>query len=187
MKKHTRIIIATTAAFGMFLPLTACGAIQDKIEKKVVEEVGGKMVGGDVDIDTDEGAISITGDDGESMKLGGQTLPENWPADMPLPQGHELLQSVSMTDAEDGEVMTAIFIATGVTPDVAEQISQAMNSAGYAPTDQEPLKIEMSDMVSDMRTYESADYGVMVTISNMADEEGNVTISYYLAEPDNEE
>lgn len=187
MRKHTRIIIATTAAVGMFLPLTACGSIQDKIEKKVVEEIGGKMVGGDLDIDTDEGGFSITGDDGESMTLGSKTLPEDWPADMPLPQGAELLQSVSITDDEDGDIMTGIFTAPGETRAMAEQVSQAMTGAGYPPTDQEPIKGEMGDIVTDIRTYESAEFTVMVSISNMADEEGDVSISYYLGEPDYEE
>ncbi len=185
--KITRTLIATTAALGLLVPLSACGAIEDKIQEKVGEKVAGEILGGDVDVDTDGGSISIQGDDGASMEIGGQSLPAHWPADIPLPDNHTLLQVVSLDDADDGQTISAIFDAPGETKVMALHLSEAMTAAGYLPRDAEPITGEMGGMVTDMRSYQSADFAVMVTVSNMADEEGDLSVMYHVTEPDEEQ
>lgn len=189
MRKHTRIIIATTAAAGLFLPLTACGSIQDKVEKKVAEEIAGKALGGDVDIDTDgeDGSVSFTDEDGSSMNIGGKSLPEEWPADLPVPENHEILTSMTINDPEEGPSTMVTFTGDGDVAELAEQLSQALNSSGYASTGEGPNTIELGDMTTDMRTYESASNTVMLTVMDMGEDDEPLTIQYLVGVPDADE
>lgn len=184
--KFTRTALAATAALSLLIPLSACGSIQDKIEKKVVEEVAGKMAGGDVSIDTDEGSISLTDEDGASLELGSKTLPADWPADIPMPQDYTLLQAASMTDPDEGPTLTAIITAPGEVNTMAEQLSQAMSGSAYQPTDAEPIQGEIGEITTDVRFYESSQHSVMVNVSNITEDEGTVTIQYYVTDPKQE-
>lgn len=81
MKKFTLLVMAT-------LLMASCGAVAEKAAERVVENAIEKAAeegdgsGGDVDVDVDDGGITFSGSDGESVQIGeGVEIP----ADFPIP------------------------------------------------------------------------------------------------------
>lgn len=84
MKKALAVLIAVL----LLLALTGCG-IRQKITEKVTEQIAEGILdnlGGDgVDIDLDDGDITIEGEDGKEVKIGGGEWPKGGAADL-IPQ-----------------------------------------------------------------------------------------------------
>lgn len=94
--------VAIVAAFAS----VSCGAAAEKASEKATEQMIESQTGGDVDVDTDgEGKVDIETEDG-SLSFGTGELPEDWPEDITVPKGIEILSSTAM-DASDGR-LTAI-------------------------------------------------------------------------------
>lgn len=65
----------TTAALALALTASACG-IKEKVQQRVQEEVAEKVIeaagGGDIDVETRDGKVSIKGKDGEEVHIDGE-------------------------------------------------------------------------------------------------------------------
>jgi hypothetical protein len=131
----TRIFaLAAVTALG----LAACGG--EDLSERAAEEIVEQQLeqdGQDVDIDLNDdgdGAIRVEGSDGDVEvqfdEDGGIDLPDNFPDDVPLPEGLNI-QSASSLDAPEG----ATFILTGTVDgdfaDATDAYASALESAGF--------------------------------------------------------
>lgn len=96
------------------LGLVGCGAAAEKAAEKATEQAIESQGGGDVDINADDGTVEVETEDG-SMSFGTAEVPEEWPEDIELPDGLEILSGTSM-DASDGRLV-AITATSEQSPD----------------------------------------------------------------------
>lgn len=84
----------------------ACSKLSDKAADKFVEKGIEAAGGGDVDINSDDGSFKMETEDG-SMSFGTGEIPENWPDDVPFPDGFEADGSWSTSsDGSDSIMVT---------------------------------------------------------------------------------
>lgn len=100
---RTRLIAAALAV--PLVAVTGCGTdkladkASEKAAEKILESAGGEDV--DIDIDQDSGKATFRDADGSTFSIGGGDLPEDWPEEVPLPDGFTLEGSFSGVD--DGQ------------------------------------------------------------------------------------
>lgn len=132
MRTHTpRLVrnLAAVAATGLLL--TACSA--EDLTERVVEEAAERAgAGSDVDINTDDGSVSIETDEG-SFNIGSQDLPEELPEELPVPD--ELVVTGSLVQTVD-DLQNIGLQATyeGSFDDVAEFYASELEANGWTVT-----------------------------------------------------
>lgn len=178
MSKITRSVVAGTAALTLFVPLAGCGSIEDKIAETLTEKVAGELVGGDVDFDSGEGTLKITGEDGESLTLGSQELPENWLSEIPLPNGHQVIQSLDQTQMGGAVDMTVMMTAPGAVLEVAGDLQNRLLAVGFTEDDGGVNHQEVGEVEMWINSFSSATHTVTLTVSDISSEEGVLTVAY---------
>lgn len=121
-----RTVIATTAVIALALApaLTACGGgAAESIAENAAENA---MGGGDVEIN-DEG-VTVTDPSGNAMAAGENVaLPDNWPTEVPVPDGGTL---TFVTVTADGSA-SAIWTVDGSPAEAVDAYAAALTGAGY--------------------------------------------------------
>ncbi len=73
-------VLVVVVALLLLLPLTGCGIIKKKVTEKITDKIGEgimeKVLGDDVDVDIEDGKITVTDDDGAEWTSGGDV---EWP------------------------------------------------------------------------------------------------------------
>jgi hypothetical protein len=109
---------ATAAAVLAIWAGGACGSIADEANDQAGEQLAEKLAesqtGGDVDIDTEDGSVSIETDEG-SFEAGTGQVPDEWPDDLTLPEGLEVM-STTTSDTAEG-TLVALVATTSATPE----------------------------------------------------------------------
>ena len=110
--------------------LTACGAAQEAVSEQLVEQAVGEGV--DVEFGDDGQVASIETEDGSfEMSTGGGEVPEEWPDDVPLFDGGEILSSQVVTDA--GQTIVVVSYNTDADPEATfDSLIEAYEAAGFA-------------------------------------------------------
>lgn len=140
------------AVAAAVLVLGACSSedIAEKVAEEAVEqqlEADGQN--GDVDIDIDDGNVTIQGEDGEiqfdvdeengltvvstpdgQTIVGSGELPDDFPADVPVPDGLTVL-SGTMMDSPDGQVFIVNGSVGGDFSSATESYAAALEAAGF--------------------------------------------------------
>lgn len=118
-----RILVAASAAT---LLITACGGSAEQTAESIIEE----QTGGDVDIDSDTGDVSITDKDGNEFSAGQNVeLPDSWPQDVPpFPDG----TLITATALAGGEA-SAQWTLEGNVTDAIDSYSDELVEAGFTP------------------------------------------------------
>ncbi len=143
--KRITMLIAT------MLLLASCGAVAEKAGERIVEEAIEKAAEeeGDIDVDLDDGGITISGSDGETFQIGeGVEIPSDFP--IPILGGGTAVYSVNdpaggavaltmeyPNDALDAliEMYDNYFTGSGVQRiEAAELTSWTDPSSGHAVT-----------------------------------------------------
>jgi hypothetical protein len=127
---HRKVAGVALAASVVLLGAAGCGG-GDEAGEKAGEELAEEMLGGDVDINSEDGSVKLTDEEGNTSEYGsGTELPEDWPADLALPEGVTVLGSSSRT--ENG-VETMFITAESETAidDLFEEIKDQLTGAGY--------------------------------------------------------
>lgn len=98
--KHDTIIgrnIGLSLAAVLSLVIVSCGTLAEKGTERLLEKAIESESGGDVDIDLDDGGISVSGTGGESIVVGeGASIPDS--LTMPVPEGGTVLLSMEVGD-----------------------------------------------------------------------------------------
>ena len=89
-------IAALTCSLGL---IGSCASASEKVSEKLSEKVieSAAEQGVDVEFDGEGGELSIDGENGSSINVGGTTLPEDWPADVPMPEGFTVTTASSFS------------------------------------------------------------------------------------------
>lgn len=132
----SRALAVATSAL-LVLGSAGCGA--DTLAEKATEKAAEKAIeeaasseGVDVDLDTEDGEISIETSDG-SFTSGTGSLPDGFPDDVPVLDGEVLSGAASQQNGTTSYVVTIVVAATmeeAMTGAVAE-----LERAGYTPTE----------------------------------------------------
>jgi len=167
MRRNTirRPLIILCAA-GFAFSLTACGNATESGLEKIIESEGGGDV--DIDLNGDDG-VSIQTEDGSFSSGATTELPEEWPGDVPEPDGLAITnaavigsgteQAISVTGTVDGDGFV-------------ESYASALESAGF----NEDSTFESDGAISNV--YSNANLTVGVVYSG-DQSENQVSISVY--------
>lgn len=156
---------AATAVFSLGL-VTGCGA--DEIAERATEKAleGAAEGSADVDLDADgEGGIKIETEEGELSV--GQDLPDDFPADVPLPEGR-VLSGMSMA----GKGWTVSLAVDGAAADVAPEVESMLEAAGF--------EIEATTEAGGMTIFSATKDAYALTVS-VADDNGASNVGYTVA------
>lgn len=107
---------------------SGCETITDKLTQKVtesaIEHVIEQKTGGDVQIDSNNGALTVKSDKGTvAFNSGGGKVPEDWPSDVPLYPGGKVTMSMSSAGQH------VLSLETADTPDQAVAFYKSKLSA----------------------------------------------------------
>jgi hypothetical protein len=171
MRIDRKLLAAGMAASLVFVG-SACGKVAEKATEKAIES----QSGGDVDLDTDSGAVKYTDGDGNSTNVdvngSGADLPEDWPADLAPPDAVRL--TIANTQA-DGS-MTAIGEADGTIDDYLDGLKSQVEAAGYEIDGDSSIAVDATDYAGFNAT--GADYKLTAALATS--EAGKVSITLTL-------
>lgn len=159
MKKLNLKIFVLTAA--LFLSLTGCGRVQDKIAEKATEGIVEKATGGQVDITKDGVKVQKDGANFEAGK--DLKWPKEAMGDLPEPKA----KITAVLNAEGGKGGTVAY--NGMSLEDAKAYAAKLKELGYKGG----LSISDADLVSHNGTN-SSDASVMFTY-NIGPNEGGIT------------
>lgn len=127
------------AAVGMAFTLVFLGAAcsssdaADKLTEKAIEDASG----GDVDVDSKDGTVKYTDEDGNETEMNidgeGASLPKDWPADLAPPDSVKLITSSTSTTGGT-TTMTVLGEAEASLDDLVPAIKEQVTGAGYEIT-----------------------------------------------------
>ncbi len=185
MRRVSSVFVLTVAAA---LALTSCGKAAEKLSEKAIEESVG---GGDADIDedgsfsfeSDEGSVSvdadgnvkIEGEDGE-FSLDGSTgeLPEDFPDDIPLLDGFEIVTGSRTSDGAQ-TFWGVVGAVNGEPEDVFADVVSAFEADDFESDGK-------SESTNNGQFFGSASFvggGSRVSVTVLPDGDGeNTTVSY---------
>lgn len=124
--------LAVAASLLAALTLAGCSAedIGERAAEKAIEQQLGD--GAEVDLDTDDGGVTVEDGDGNSYSTG-TTVPEDFPDDVPLIEG----TVVSAVEVAEGTTSWTVAIATSDTiEDAFATVRSEMESAGFEYIDE---------------------------------------------------
>lgn len=164
------------AAVGtLALATAACGGVGDAIAERAAEEVAEQAAGGDVEFDVDEdgGRMRIESSEG-TLDIGGTELPDGFPDGLPLPDGHEVLGSMTQGSDAGGSMFVTVG-APGAYEDVVADVESGLADGGWSVTN--TSNMSSGDFASTSFTVERDDWSGNVGVTRT--EEG-VQLTYTL-------
>lgn len=126
MSRARIVRVAFVTALSMLLVVGVWGC-QRAVERAVEETTG-------IRVDEDEERVTITGDDGEEFTMeGGGSLPDDWPADIPIYPEADLESSQAMRMGESTQ-FAATWTTSDDLDDVYEWYRDELPDAGWEIT-----------------------------------------------------
>lgn len=141
---------------AMLLALAGCG-VREKIEDKITEGIIENIAGENVDIDLDEGTITVEGEEGEEWSLGGGEWPEGQAADL-IPE----FTKGKITGVMNSAKACFISIEEVEEQDYREYI-EALKSAGF---DQDVVEASDESMITYGASLEDGSASVIMSYSS---------------------
>jgi hypothetical protein len=172
MNRHT---VAGAALAASLVLVGAAGCSSEDAGEKAGERLAEEMMGGDVDINAEDGSVKLTDEEGNTSEYGsGAELPEGWPSDLALPDGVTILGSSTRT--ENGvETMFVTGESETSLDDLYEQIKKQLTDAGYEIVNDSNMSSSSGGFASVEATGD--EYTANVTISE--DQATNKTTLLY--------
>ena len=150
MNATTRRLTATAAGAFLALSLAGCGQLAEEAIEQAVENESGEDV--EIDFDSDDGSLSVTGEDGEEFNLEvgedgetssfsgtdeegntfemitGEGVPDDWPNDVPVPPGDAVTSTVMV---DNGEQIISIITKVDDVQDANDGYIDELSYAGF--------------------------------------------------------
>ena len=136
MTTRTRTSARLLAVVGVLaLGAGACDSIAENVTENVAEGIAEQAAGEGVEIDVDEngGNVRIESSEG-TLDIGGSDLPEAFPGDLPLPDGHEVMSSMTQGSGDANTIFVTVS-APGAFDDVVAAIESGLGDAGWSVDD----------------------------------------------------
>ena len=142
---------------------TGCKSLSEMAGEKIAETTLESATGSNVDLDTDDGSVSITTDDGE-FNIGSSKVPDNWPSSIPMYSGATVVSSMTSTGSETGKVNGSIGLTTTDTP---SQVITWYDShlSGWTKDATASYNMSTGGSTITSATYKGTDQQVIVTAS----------------------
>lgn len=157
------------ALLAASLALAGCGAVADQVTERAVEEgierAGGASGDVEIDIDDEDGGLSIESSEG-SLRIGAQDVPENFPPEVPLPSDAEVMSSMSFSE-EAGTAFNLNMDATADAVTLGDDLESRFTDAGFTLTGTSSMEVE--DMVSRSFQFEGPDWSGNISVVETAD------------------
>lgn len=167
-----------TRSFRSFLPaallaaslgLAGCGAVADQVAERAAEEglerAGGASGDVDLDLDNEDGSLSIESSEG-SLRIGAQDVPEDFPAEVPLPDDVEVMSSMSFSE-EAGTAFNLNMNASGDAATLGDELESRFTDAGYTLTGTSSMEVE--GLISRSFQFEGPDWSGNVGVVETPD------------------
>ena len=165
--------LAMAAAAAVLL--AGCSSVADQVAERAVEEAAEAAGGGngEIDIDTDSGSISVQTSEG-TLDIGGGSLPDAFPSDVPLPADHEVMSSMAFGQGDE-QNFNVTLRTPGEVAAVADDLQARFEDAGFGIDGTG----EMSNGGETVRNFQFSDDrlsgNVVVT---RGDQEGTTAVNY---------
>lgn len=179
MKHRLRHSLVPAVAALAALTLTGCG-----LGEKAAQEAGDKIVekaiesdsnGQDVEVDSSDGQVKVETEDGDFTYGVGVDLPEEFPDDVPLPQGD---YSVTSAITSGNNVMVTLSLEDIDFDAEKAHLESGFESAGYEVDNATDALGSNSKMV----LFEAKKAGRAVAFVLTADATGFATVTYTIEE-----
>ena len=167
-----RVAARTTGLVALAAVLTACGSVQERVEERVTREVVEQALGDDVELRED--GFSYEDEDGRQVDFGTNQLPEEWPSDLPVPDGGRVLSSVAQSGADGTEIATMIEF-DGTLDDVRPEVQDALDGSAWTP-DGDATSVNMDGTRAWAQTYVSGENRTSLSVVDSG--EGTTVISW---------
>lgn len=123
VKKSNKVVVIVIVIVVILVVLGIVGSVisgflAKKFAEKTTESIISSVTNGSVDVNTKNNTITINGENGTTT-IGSQKLPDDFPKDIPVYSGANVLGSVT-GDASQGTAMLVTF----VTKDSFEQVKR---------------------------------------------------------------
>lgn len=172
----TTIRLVALLTLGSLL-VTGCSG--EDLAESIAEEAAEQAAGGEVDIDSDDGSLSIESSEGSVQMGTGGSVPESFPDDLPLPDAdYEVVNSFEQSGEDGLQLQVAVQTAAPVE-DLVAYFEQALPEAGWEITDQR--RAEMDELLSVTITATGDTHGALLMIT--ADGEGQTLVNYGIGDP----
>jgi hypothetical protein len=111
---------------------SGCESISESITERVVEEAAEAAAGegAEIDIDSDDGSMTIETDEGTMTVGGGTELPAEFPASLPVPEEYAVASSMTQS-TDDGSSVLVTLAVPGATADLAADIETGLTDGGW--------------------------------------------------------
>ena len=158
----------TLSMLAALAALTAgCG---DAVTERVAEEAAEQAAGGDVDIDSDDGSISIESSEG-SMQMGaGGSVPESFPDDMPLPETDFEVANTFEQSGDDGLELQMALQTEATVDELRAYFAEELPANGWEILDERTQSMNGLSSVTFSLEHEDGERGGIVTVTQADDD-----------------
>lgn len=170
-----RKVAALGLAAALTLVGTGCG---DDAGDKLAEKITESQTGGDVDLNSEDGSVKFTDDEGNTFETDvngeGAELPADWPAELAPPDDIKIV-TASTSTVNGAKTMTVLASADGTVADWAGGLKTQLEDAGYSIENDTTASGSGGDYAGLSAT---GDYDVFASITQAADGEAvDITIT----------
>lgn len=164
MSTHARVRRAALAAL-LVVSLVALLAACQRAAEEIVEEQTG------VEIDQEGDSVTITGSEGEEITHEAESLPDDWPADVPVYEGAEVEASTSVSMGQ-GTQMSATLVTEDPVADVFAWYKAEAESGGW--TIESEASMQAEGATTALLALKKGDMEVTITVNEADNGSSNI-------------
>ena len=157
------------------LALAGCGNAVEGLAEGAVERALENEIGSSADVEVDEDGFTIDTDEG-SISAGSGSVPEDFPADVPLPDGE--VSFSQRLETADGLGWSVVIATSGEAGSVGQQIRSDLENNGFDV--EESTQFSGEGGSGGTILAERSDLSVLVVVT--ADDSGETLATYTVSE-----
>jgi hypothetical protein len=174
MIRPTVLLRAAATCAAAAVALTGCGNAVDDLAEGAVERALENEIGPSADVQIDGDSFTLDTEEG-SITAGAGSVPEDFPADVPLPDGE--VSFAQRLESGDGLTWSVVVTTSGDPTAVTEQLRADLQSRGF--TVEDASQFGGADGAGGTVLAEKADLSVLALV---ADEGGQTVVTYTVSQ-----
>lgn len=171
----TQKVAAAVFTVALVLGGTACGKVADKVANKATEKAIESQSGGNVDLDTKDGKLTVKTKDGETTYGTVTKLPDQWPDEISFPKGTKLISSTTAKQSDGVTMSVGGVLKGGDGKAIAAKFASTLDDAGYEIENQ--TEGDYGGAYSSQLTAVKGDSRVAVIVSDAAGEGVSMSVT----------